>query len=101
VLLEAIAGGLPIVSTTVGGIPEMVEHGESAMLLEPRDIASMGRFLGEVLSDETLAAKLASNGLKVAERYTPEVRLNALLEIYRGLAPHPKHDSKPLAPSLT
>jgi glycosyltransferase involved in cell wall biosynthesis len=101
VLLEAIAGGLPIVSTTVGGIPEMVTHGESAMLLEPRDIGSMARFLGEVLSDETLAAKLASNGLKVAERYSPEVRLGALLEIYRGLVPHPKDGSVPVAASHT
>jgi glycosyltransferase involved in cell wall biosynthesis len=100
VLLEAIAAGLPLVSTTVGGIPEMVTHGESAMLLEPRDIASMARFLGQVLNDETLASKLASKGLKVAERYTPEVRLNALLEIYRGLVPHPKYLRAPAEPSL-
>jgi glycosyltransferase involved in cell wall biosynthesis len=89
VLLEAITAGLPIVSTTVGGIPEMVVNRESAMLIEPRDIKGMARSLGEVLTNENLAQKLASNGLIVAERYSPEVRLKALLEIYRGLVKEP------------
>jgi len=94
VLLEAITAGLPIVSTTVGGIPEMVVHRESALLLEPRDIQSMATLLGEALTDENLSSKLASNALVVAERYSPEVRLQALLEIYRGLAKEAGANSK-------
>ena len=87
VLLEAIAAGLPIVSTTVGGIPEMVRHDESALLIEPRDVSGLAREMGRVLNDKSLAQTLAKNGLIVAQKYTPEVRLAALLDVYRGLAP--------------
>ena len=55
VLLEAIAAGLPLVSTTVGGIPEIVEHQKSAFLIEARDIKGMAQGLERVLSDAEFA----------------------------------------------
>lgn len=86
VLLEAISANLPVVTTDVGGIPEMVVHEESALVLKARDLDAMTRYLGRVLTDENLARSLASNALIVAARYSPEARLSALLELYRGLA---------------
>ncbi len=86
VLLEAMAAGLPTVSTTVGGIPEIVQHNQSALLLEARDVGAMTRELERVLKDEELARSLAKNALEEAQKYAPEVRLQALLEIYRGIA---------------
>src|SRR5262249_52319646 len=41
VLLEAMAASLPIVATAVGGVPEIVSHDESALLIAPRDTRSM------------------------------------------------------------
>ncbi len=86
VLLEAMAAGLPVVSTTVGGIPEIVTHEKSALLLAARDVEAMARELERVLKDENLARQLAQNALQEAQKYAPEVRLQALLEIYRGIA---------------
>jgi glycosyltransferase involved in cell wall biosynthesis len=63
----------------------MVEDRKSALLIEPRDVAGMARGLGEVLNNETLARSIADDALVVAQRYSPEARLNALLAIYRGL----------------
>jgi glycosyltransferase involved in cell wall biosynthesis len=90
VLLEAMAAGLPTVSTTVGGIPEIVQHEKSALLLEARDVGALTREMERILKDENLARSIAENALEEAKKYAPEVRLQALLEIYRGIARHDK-----------
>ena len=56
-LLEAMAAGVPVVATRVGGIPEIVCHGETALLVEPGDIAGMSSSIATVLQD--LAARPA------------------------------------------
>jgi glycosyltransferase involved in cell wall biosynthesis len=51
VLVEAMACGIPVVTTAVGGIPDLVRHGENGLLGAPRDIATVARHLGELLDD--------------------------------------------------
>ena len=70
----------------MGGIPEIVEHEQSALLIEARDIQGMARELERVITNPDLAHKLKENALEVAKKYAPEVRLQALLELYRGIA---------------
>jgi glycosyltransferase involved in cell wall biosynthesis len=86
VLLESISAGVPVVSTRVGGVPEMVVHDESALLVEPHDVNALASSLLRVLTDGFLASTLKNNALHVAERYSPEVRVAALLKMYRDLA---------------
>jgi glycosyltransferase involved in cell wall biosynthesis len=71
VLLEAMALGKGIVATSVGGIPEVVEHGAHAWLVPPDDPAALAQGLTRVLQDETLRARLGSAAQKrYAELYT-------------------------------
>lgn len=51
VLLEAMACGVPVVSTTVGGIPEIVQHGATGLLVTPDSSWALSSALGELLSD--------------------------------------------------
>jgi len=51
VLIEAMALGIPIVSTAVGGIPELVDDGETGLLVPPRDPAALGEALLALLDD--------------------------------------------------
>ncbi|MET0648485.1 MAG: glycosyltransferase family 4 protein [Pyrinomonadaceae bacterium] len=86
VLLEAMAAGVPVVATAVGGVPEIVAHEESALLIAPRDERAMAEALARILSDATLARGLAAKAAELAaERFSPEAYARSVLEIYTGL----------------
>jgi glycosyltransferase involved in cell wall biosynthesis len=57
-LLEAMAMGKPIVTTEVGGIPEIVKNGFNGLLVPPRDTLSLSKAIKELISNDQLAAKL-------------------------------------------
>jgi glycosyltransferase involved in cell wall biosynthesis len=84
VLLEAMAANLPIVATAVGGVPEMVENNESALLVPPGDASSIAAAITCVLTDRELAQRLTRNAVTLVDtRYTPENYFRSLVEIYR------------------
>lgn len=85
VLLEGMAANLPIVATTVGGVPEMVEDNQSALLVSPNDPAAMAEAIARVLTDGQLKRALTSAAsILVSTRHSPETYVRALLEIYRA-----------------
>lgn len=85
-LLEAMATEVPTVATRVGGIPEIVTHEESALLVKPGDVASMAAAMRRILTDPTLAARLTEQSRKlIAERHAPEARMRRLVSIYRSM----------------
>ncbi|MFH1704114.1 MAG: glycosyltransferase [Nitrospirota bacterium] len=57
-LLEAMAMGKPIVTTEVGGIPEIVKNGFNGLLVPPRDTLSLSKAIKELISNDQLAAKM-------------------------------------------
>jgi colanic acid/amylovoran biosynthesis glycosyltransferase len=62
VLLEALALGVPVVSTTVSGVPEIIEDGVSGLLVNPGDPAALAAALDCLLSSATLRARLVVGG---------------------------------------
>jgi len=83
VLLEAMAWGVPVVATSVGGIPEMVTHGETALLVPPSQAELMASAIDLLLSNANLAGNLARQARAMVEKsYSPEYRARALLQIY-------------------
>lgn len=96
VLLEAMAAGLPVVATSVGGVPEIVADGESALLVAPRDEEALASALGRLLSDPALARALASkaSGL-AATRYAPETQLRSLARLYGEVVAGARHAGRP------
>jgi len=63
VILEAMACGLPVVSTTLAGVPEMVRHGETGLLAPPADAAALAAHLSTLAQDPAQRARYGSAGL--------------------------------------
>jgi colanic acid/amylovoran biosynthesis glycosyltransferase len=66
VIMEAMATGIPVVSTNIGGIPEMVVQNETGFLVQPGDTAAMADAIEKVINDPSLAAKLGHCGCERA-----------------------------------
>jgi len=67
-VLEAMAAGLPIVSTSVGGIPELIEDGVSGLLVSPKDSHALATAILRLLRDEQLAKRLAQSAQAQARK---------------------------------
>lgn len=89
-LLEAMASGVPIVSTHVGGVPYLVQHGRTAWLVAPRDAAAMADAVLRLLSSRAEAEALARAALEEVRRYTWQEVSHTLAGLYArviGAAP--------------
>ena len=83
VLAEAIYLGKPVVATRVGGIPEGVEDGVDGVLVAPGDAAALAEALERVLSDTSLARRVATHGPpKIAARFSFEHMMRDYERIY-------------------
>lgn len=67
--LEAMSCGVPVISSNIGGLPEVNVHGETGYLCDLDDIDCMSNYAVEVLTNEQLHAELASNARKRAEKF--------------------------------
>jgi colanic acid/amylovoran biosynthesis glycosyltransferase len=66
VIMEAMATGLPVVSTNIGGIPEMVIENETGFLVQPGDAAAMANAIQTVINDRSLAERFGHSGYERA-----------------------------------
>jgi glycosyltransferase involved in cell wall biosynthesis len=81
--LEAMASGTPVVCSRIGGLPEVVEHRVTGLLVEPGDDDGLRQALEEVVRDRALAARLGRNARELAlERFTWDACATRCLAAY-------------------
>lgn len=86
VLMEAMARGVPVISTRHGGIPELIEDGRSGLLVPERDSTSLAEAVLRVLTDADLRERLSIGALaKVASDFNRSRQFLRLLDHYRSL----------------
>jgi glycosyltransferase involved in cell wall biosynthesis len=81
---EASACGLPVVATTVGGIPEIVVDGETGLLVPPEDPAALARALERLIADPGLRSRLGTAGRRrIDQLYRWEQCVDRMELVYR------------------
>lgn len=82
-ILDAMGYGLPIVSTTVGGIPKIVHDSINGYLCNAGDIASFSENIVKLLVDNDLCLKMGQESLNIIEsKYSFECHLDKLFQLY-------------------
>jgi glycosyltransferase involved in cell wall biosynthesis len=82
-ILEAMALSRPVVASAVGGIPEMIEHGRTGLLVPPRDPDALAESIIRLLTDHPYADTLGRAGKDlVHERFCVELMVRAVETIY-------------------
>lgn len=84
-ILEAMARGLCVVATTVGGVPEMLA-GDSGVLVQPNDVEQLAHALANVIRNQDLRVQLGENAYRrVQEIYNIDVISQRVADLYRAL----------------
>jgi glycosyltransferase involved in cell wall biosynthesis len=85
-VLEAMASGLCVVSTNVGGIPYLLKHEEDALLVHPNDAEAMAAAVRRILLEPGLASRLSQNARRKAEQFDWSIILPQWEELLTAVA---------------
>ena len=82
-ILEAMASGLPVVASNVGGIPEIISNNKDGILIEPGNPYQLTKSVLNILHDRQLASQIAINARnKVQQYFNSEKMASATKEFY-------------------
>lgn len=82
-ILEAMRAGIPIIATEVGGTPEMIEDGQTGLLVKPEDHQALADGIVKLTSHNVLREKLGTNAkMKAETNFTSEEMINKTKEVY-------------------
>lgn len=86
VLMQALAMGIPVVSTTVGSIPDVVIDGETGFVVPPRDAGALADRIATLLDDAELRTRLGAQGRSLVQRcYSLDKMLDRMEGVYHRL----------------
>ena len=88
-ILEAMGAGLPVISTSVGSIPEIIKDGENGFLIEPGDYKALAEKITLLLKADELRGKMGKGNYKIArEKYDVRRVFKEINEAYKSLYKH-------------
>lgn len=94
-VLEAMACGLPVVATEVGGIPDIVESNRTGILVQKADVQKLAEALASLLQDTDRRARMGQAAYEFAcEHFDAQKKMNRLVELYRDLIAASRGEAK-------
>jgi len=85
-LMEAMLAGVPVISTYISGIPELVVNKETGLLVEPNDSNAMAKAILRVVKDDVLRQHLIENAInKVKTEFSLLTNTQRLRELFHSL----------------
>jgi hypothetical protein len=85
VIVEAMACGVPVITTRSGGIPEIITHLQSGMLVPENDSAAISEAIMKILHDESLTKRIIGEGLKQAERFSMDSHIEQMVKVFNDV----------------
>jgi glycosyltransferase involved in cell wall biosynthesis len=85
-VLEAMASGRPVVTTSIGGIVDMIVDGDSGLLVPPEDDHELARAMGRILADDHLRARLSTGARERVRAFTASAVAEQLESVYARVA---------------
>jgi len=85
VLVEAMAHGIPIVASDVGGIPDLVTHGKNGFLVPPKNPEELAKHIQILIEDEEKRGKMGEAGKKMTSRFSHDTMVKSIAELYEEL----------------
>ncbi len=84
-ILEAMSTGVAVVTTPVGGVPDVLTHEQNSLLVQPGDIHDLGKQLARLLLDAELRQRLAQAALRDSVAFRPETIAKDWIHTYRSV----------------
>lgn len=85
VLLQAMAAGTPVVASDTGGIPELIRHEETGLLVPPRDAEALALAIGRLYEDEALRERLAATARRRLDQFSVTTIADHVEAVYRSV----------------
>jgi glycosyltransferase involved in cell wall biosynthesis len=85
VLVEAMAAGKPVVASRVGGIPDLVKHGQNGLLVEPGDVTGLSLAIRKLLIDKKMQDEMGMKGRTMAQNFGVEKMVEKIDALYSSL----------------
>jgi glycosyltransferase involved in cell wall biosynthesis len=82
VLLDALTFGVPVAATSAGGIPEVIDHGETGLLAAPENPVALGDAIATLLEDAPLRARFARNARARSSEFSVERMTDRTMAVY-------------------
>lgn len=93
-VIEAMAYGLPVISTNVNALPEVVRNNETGLLVEPDDAEALANAIETLINNPELASRLGQNGARLAQNmFDPEKNACRLARMFNAFFQKNKSDS--------
>jgi glycosyltransferase involved in cell wall biosynthesis len=85
-LIESMAAGIPVIASRLGGIPEVIEHGKSGLLVEPGNASALASAIQSLTENRELRLALVTEGRKkVKAKFSEKLMVKKVESIYREL----------------
>ncbi len=85
-LIEFMAMGLPVISTNVGGIPDIIEDGKNGMLVDIKDVHAMAEKIIAIINDPITGSRIAENAFAYSRKYGEDIVLKKWQNLLENLS---------------